>query len=81
MTPDQPSFRLFCATELPPHVILGALTVGCEVQAVRLMPDGSVTPPRPSSPAELLREMADFRPEGAAPRVYLDGKGGLVYAR
>lgn len=78
---NRPTFHLVCVEALPPQAFLPALLAGCVVHAVDLQADGSAAPARPSSPEELLREMSGWLAAVCPPRVYFDGKGGLIYAR
>lgn len=78
---SRPAVMLACVEGLPPQAIIPALMLGCSVLVVDTQPDGSPAPARRSSPAELLREMSSPSAAVCPPRVYLDGKGGLIFAR
>lgn len=78
---NRSTFLLAVVEGLPPQFVIPALFAGAIVHVVDVRPDGSAAPARLSSAAELLREMAGSAAAVCPPRVYPDGKGGLIYAR
>lgn len=78
---SRPTLLLSCVEPLPPQAILPALCAGVRVHVVETQADGSAAPARLSSAAALLREMGGSVAAVCPPRVYFDGKGGLIYTR